>query len=69
MPEEYSVIYWAAACLSIWAGRGCCNVTDGQLAEAINMICDKAGLTLPQEVLLKRIAIGMIGKGEDNGSV
>ena len=64
---EYASIYWAAACLAFWAGRGCCNVTDGQLADAINMVCDEAKLTVPQEGLLKRIVMEMIRKGEDNG--
>ncbi len=52
---EYMSIYWAAACLCFWAG---CGVSDGQLVEAIDMVCDGAHLTLAQEALLKRIIGG-----------
>lgn len=65
---EYASIYWAAACLVFWAGRGCCNVSDGQLADAVNMVCDEAGLTVPQEGLLKRIVNDMMKKGCPDGS-
>lgn len=54
---QYAAIYWAAACLCLWAG---CGVSDGQLVSAIDMICDEAGLTVPQEVLLKRMVKDMI---------
>ena len=59
--EEYMAIYWAAACLVFWAGRGCCNVSAGQLADAINAVCDDASLTPPQEALMKRIIAKMTG--------
>lgn len=52
---EYASIYWAAACLVFWAGRNCSNVSSGQFADAVAMVCDTAKLTLPQEALLKRI--------------
>lgn len=54
--DEYASIYWAAACLGLWAGRGCCNVSDVQFANAVNMVCDEARLSVPQEGLLKRIS-------------
>lgn len=50
--NEYAVIYWAAACLTFWAGGG---VTKGQFARAVEMVCKEARLTIPQEALLKRI--------------
>ena len=62
--DEYACIYWAAACLAFWAGRRCCNVSSAQFADAVNMVCDGAGLTVPQEVLFKRIIHKMTG-GED----
>lgn len=49
---EYAAIYWAAACLAFWAG---CGVSDGQVSDAVNIVCDEAKLTVPQEVLLKEI--------------
>ena len=55
--NEYAVLYWAAACLVFWAGGG---VTKGQFAEAIDMICSEAKLTVPQEVLLKKIVNNMV---------
>lgn len=48
--SEYCVLYWAAACLVFWAGGG---VTKGQMAQAVDMVCSDAKLTVPQEVLLK----------------
>jgi len=48
--SEYCVLYWAAACLVFWAGGG---VTKGQMAQAVDMVCNDAKLTIPQEVLLK----------------
>ena len=62
---EYASIYWAAACLVFWAGRG---VSDAKLADAVNMVCDDAKLTIPQEGLLKRIVCQLIAKGENNGA-
>ena len=62
---EYASIYWAAACLVFWAGRG---VSDAKLADAIHMVCDDAKLTVPQEGLLKRIVGQLIAKGENNGT-
>lgn len=56
--EEYAVIYWAAACLAFWAG---CGVSDWQMSDAVNMVCDEAKLTVPQEVLLKKIVNEMTG--------
>lgn len=44
-------MYWAAACVAFWAG----GATDGQKVQAIDMICDDAKLTVPQEVLLKQL--------------
>jgi len=70
--DEYRTIYLAAACLVFWAG---CGVSDGQLADAVNMVCDEAHLTVSQEVLLKRTVIDMMrhrtfdehmNKGEQN---
>lgn len=58
--SEYSALYWAAACLVFWAGGG---VTKGQMAQAIDMVCDDAKLTVPQEVLLKDIVSEMQKKG------
>ena len=55
---QYAAIYWAAACLVFWAGSG---VTDGMLIQAIDMVCDAAGLTVPQEALLKRLVHKMMG--------
>lgn len=48
--SEYAALYWAAACLVFWASGG---VTKGQMAQAIDMVCNDAKLTIPQEVLLK----------------
>ena len=48
--EEFASIYWAAACIVLWAGSG---VTDGQLADAVNLTCDMSGLTVPQEAVFK----------------
>jgi len=50
--NEYSALYWAAACLVFWAGSG---VTKGQFAKAVDKICCIAKLSVPQEVLFKRI--------------
>lgn len=50
--DEYASIYWAAACLGFWAS---CGVSDLQFAKAVNMVCDEARLSVPQECLLKRI--------------
>jgi len=61
---EYAAIYWAAACLVFWAGGG---VTKGQFAEAVDMVCKEASLTVPQEVLLKKIIQEMQGESENNG--
>lgn len=55
---EYSAIYWAAACLAFWAGSG---VTDLQMCDAVGSVCKDAGLTLPQEILLKDTVKEMIG--------
>ncbi len=62
---EYASIYWAAACLVFWAGRG---VSDAKLADAIHIICDDAKLTIPQEGLLKQIVGNLLTKGESNGA-
>ena len=62
---EYASIYWAAACLVFWAGRG---VSDAKLADAVNMVCDDAKLTIPQESLLKRLVGQLLAKGEGNGA-
>lgn len=59
---QYSMIYWAAACLVLWAGGGA-YVPDGLLAQAINGVCDEAKLTVPQEALLKRLVIKMMNGG------
>jgi hypothetical protein len=56
--SEYAVIYWAAACLVFWAGGG---VTKGQFAEAVDMVVKEAKLTVPQEVLLKKVIQKMGG--------
>ena len=58
--DEFAAIYWAAACLVFWAGSG---VTDGQLADAVNLTCDMSGLTVPQEAVLKETITNMM-KGE-----
>jgi len=58
--EEFASIYWAAACLAFWAGSG---VTDGQIADAVSMTCDMAGLTATQEAALKETFNKMM-KGE-----
>lgn len=50
--DESASIYWAAACLVFWAG---CGVSDVQFANAVNMVCDEAKLSVAQECLLKRI--------------
>lgn len=50
--DEYSALYWAAACLVFWACRG---VSDGQLADAVNLTCDHARLTVSQEAVLKNL--------------
>jgi hypothetical protein len=65
---EYMSIYWAAACLVFWAGRGGSNVTGGQLNDAINMVCDEAKLTPPQEGLLKTLIWKMLKKGAKDGA-
>jgi hypothetical protein len=57
--NEYVAIYWAAACLAFWAG---CGVSDGQMSDAVNMVCDGSGLTVPQEVLLKKLVNEMTGE-------
>lgn len=57
--NEYAAIYWAAACLALWAG---CGVSDGQMSDAVNMVCDEAGLTVSQEVLLKKLVNEMTGE-------
>lgn len=62
---EYASIYWAAACLVFWAGRG---VSDAKFADAVNMVCDDAKLTIAQECLLKRLIGQLLAKGEDNGA-
>lgn len=54
--DEYAVIYWAAACLAFVAG---CGLTDGQLADAVNIVCDDAKLTVPQEALLKKFVVDL----------
>jgi hypothetical protein len=43
-----------------WAG---CGVSDLQMAEAVNMVCDDAHLTVPQEALFKKL-IHSIGSGK-----
>lgn len=57
--DEYASIYWAAACLGFWAG---CGVSDVQFANAVNMLCDEAKLSVPQECMLKRIIHDKIGR-------
>lgn len=57
--DEYMALYWAAACLVFWAGGG---VTKGQFAEAVDKICGVANLSIPQEVLFKRIVQDMTNK-------
>lgn len=57
--DEYMALYWAAACLVFWAGGG---VTKGQFAEAVDNICSVAKLSIPQEVLFKRIVHDMTNK-------
>lgn len=64
MMDEYAAIYWAAACLVFWAYRG---VTDGQLADAVNLTCDMARLTVSQEAVLKNL-INDMQKGEKDGT-
>lgn len=59
--EQYMAIYWAAACLVLWAGGG---VTKGQMAQAVDMVCDDAKLTVPQEVLLKELVHDLSKKGK-----
>lgn len=56
MMEEYSVLYWAATCLVFWAGRG---VSDGQFADAVNLICDMSRLTVQQESVMKNLIVEM----------
>ena len=63
--DDYASIYWAAACLVFWA---CCGVSDGQLADAVNMVCDEAHLTIPQESLLKRLVNTLRYGGEVHGA-
>lgn len=58
---EYAALYWAAACLVFWAGGG---VTKGQMAQAVDMVCDDAKLTVPQEVLLKELVQDLSKKGK-----
>lgn len=62
--EEFASIYWAAACIVLWAGSG---VTDGQLADAVNLTCDMSGLTVPQEAVFKE-TINKLMKGERDGT-
>jgi hypothetical protein len=63
---EYASIYWAAACLVFWAGGGA-NVTAGQMVDAIDMVCDEAGMSVAHEALLKRIVNDMLkGQHETN---
>ena len=57
--DEYASIYWAAACLGFWAG---CGVSDVQFANAVNMVCDSAKLSVPQECRLKRIIHDKTGR-------
>ena len=64
--DEFVSIYFAAACLAFWAGCGCCNVSDVQFADAVNMVCDDAELSVPQETLLKRLAHEMTRKEHVN---
>jgi len=52
--DEYAAIYWAAACLVFWAG---CGVTDGQFADAVNLTCDMARLTVSQEAVMKDVIL------------
>lgn len=63
--DDYASIYWAAACLVFWAG---CGVSDGQLADAVNLVCDEAHLTIPQEGLLKRLVNTLRYGGEAHGA-
>lgn len=56
--DEYASIYWAAACLLLWAG---CGVSDIQFARAIDVFCDDAGMSVPQEALLRKIIEEMKG--------
>lgn len=65
--NEYAAIYWAAACLVFWAGCGS-DVTAGQLDDAINMVCDEATLTLPQESLLKTMVWKLLNKEVPDGA-
>lgn len=62
--DEYASIYWAAACLSLWAGRG---VTDVQFATAVGATSDIARLTATQEAVLDELVNDM-QKGERNGT-
>lgn len=62
--DEFAAIYWAAACLVLWAGGG---VSDGQFADAVNITCDIAKLTAAQEAVLKETISNMM-KGERNGT-
>lgn len=64
--NEYMAIYWAAACLVLWAGGGA-YVSGGTLMQAIDLVCDDARLSIPQEALLKRLVNNMI-KEEKNGT-
>lgn len=59
--SDYSALYWAAACLVFWASGG---VTKGQMAQAVDMVCDNAKLTVPQEVLLKHLIQELSQKGK-----
>lgn len=61
---EYASMYWAAACLAFWAG---CGATDAQLSDAVAMVCDGAGLTVPQEALLTRLLHDMLKGGRNGG--
>lgn len=61
--DNYSVIYWAAACLVHWAGYG---VSDGQFVSAMDMICRDANMSVVQEAQFRRI-VGDMMKGGDNG--
>lgn len=49
--HECTILYWAAACLALWAG----GASDGQTAEAIDRVCDMSGLTIPQEAQFKKM--------------
>lgn len=58
--DDFAAIYWAAACIVLWAGSG---VSDGQFADAVNLTCDMSGLTASQEAVLKE-TINKMTKGK-----